>query len=264
MNNKHGDFVWYELLTGDVRSADAFYSEILGWSIEKTDFPDMDYRLASAEDATTREKHDVAGLMQLTEEMLAGGAHPVWLGYIGVDDVDASVEGMVADGGNVMMPAVDIPGVGRMAMLTDPQGVPFYVMKDSSGSPSMAFANDLAHPGHCAWNELATTDLVGAWEFYGHHFGWSKDGEMDMGPMGSYQFIRHGDMIGAIMTKPEEMPVPMWSFYFRVTDIDAAAEKIGSSGGQVMHGPHEIPGGEFIISALDPTGAMFSLVGPRV
>ena len=46
MNNKHGDFVWYELLTGDVGSAEAFYSKILGWSIEKTDFPDMDYRLA--------------------------------------------------------------------------------------------------------------------------------------------------------------------------------------------------------------------------
>jgi hypothetical protein len=65
------------------------------------------------------------------------------------------------------------------------------------------------------------------------------------------------------MKKPDEMPVSLWSYYFRVPDIDRAVEYIGGNGAQVINGPIEIPGGEFALSGLDPHGAMFSLVGPR-
>ena len=88
---------------------------------------------------------------------------------------------------------------------------------------------------------------------------------MDMGSMGKYLFLQHGPgMIGAIMPKMTEMPVSAWLYYFRVADIDVAAEAITSTGGTILQAPIEIPGGDFSLCALDPQGAAFGLVGARV
>jgi uncharacterized protein len=205
----------------------------------------------------------VAGMLPLNDDMRAGGARPCWLGYIGVDDVDASVSRITQAGGRVLMPARDIPGVGRLAMVTDPQGVPFYVMRGAVDGTSTAFASERPQPGHCAWNELFTSDQPGAMQFYGEQFGWTQDGEMDMGPLGKYQFLRHGFMLGAVMPKPPHVPVPGWNFYFRVKDIDAATAKVTASGGSVLHGPQQVPGGDFVINGIDPQGASFALVGRK-
>lgn len=263
MPNQHGDFIWYELLTDNADAAATFYSTILGWQSIDSGQPGMEYRILSTRDADCDESHDVAGLMQLTDEMRQGGARPVWLGYIAVDDVDQSVTRIIAAGGQLQMPATDIPDVGRIAMVTDPQGTPFYVMRGSSNDASLAFASDKPRVGHCAWNELVTTDPEAAKTFYFSEFGWSKDGEMEMGPMGSYEFIRHNGMIGALMPKPGEMPMPMWHYYFRCADIDTACKAVTDNGGQLLHGPDEIPGGDFTLKGFDPQGALFALVGTR-
>jgi len=129
--------------------------------------------------------------------------------------------------------------------------------------------------GHCAWNELATDDPESAKHFYGQRFGWVKDGEMDMGPLGKYEFLRHAGrapdgspmgagMLGAVMPKMPGMPVSAWTYYFRIADIDAAAAHITANGGTVLQEPTEIPGGDFSLTATDPLGATFGLVGPTV
>lgn len=263
MPNKHGEFIWYELCTDNADAAQRFYSAILGWRFTDSGQPGVDYRILHARDEGTGEWRPVGGLMPLSEEMKQGGARPVWLGYIGVDDVDRTVAEITAAGGSVQMPATDIPDVGRIAMVTDPQGTPFYVMRGNSDDPSLAFASDCPRVGHCAWNELVTSDSEAAKAFYFKAFGWTKDGEMDMGPMGAYEFIRHNGVIGAIMPKPDAMPVPMWHYYFRAANIDAAINAITDNGGQILHGPDEIPGGDFIVKGVDPQGAMFALVGSR-
>lgn len=268
MANKHGEFIWYELCADDADAAQRFYSAILGWRVSDSGQSDVDYRILHARDEDTGEWRPVGGLMQLSEEMKQGGARPVWLGYIGVDDVDRTVADITAMGGSVQMPATDIPGVGRIAMVTDPQGTPFYVTRGSSDETSLAFASDRPRVGHCAWNELVTSDPEAAKAFYFKAFGWTKDGEMDMGPMGAYEFIRHKlshhkGVIGAVMPKPEDMPVPMWHYYFRVGDIDVAFQAVTDNGGQILHGPDEIPGGDFVVKGFDPQGALFALVGTR-
>ena len=91
MANKHGDFIWYELMTNDADGARDFYCAVVGWDIEATSDAPMDYRMISASDGP------VAGLMPLTAEMLSNGARPCWAGYINVDDVDASADA-VKDG----------------------------------------------------------------------------------------------------------------------------------------------------------------------
>ena len=256
--NKHGDFIWYELVTGDAAAAQAFYGDVVGWRF--SDFADggSGYRLFSAGEAA------VGGLLELNDAMRADGARPGWLGYVAVDDVDASVARIEGLGGQVMMPAEDIEGVGRMALVADPQGAPFYVMRGSSDQRSDSFASDAPRVGHCAWNELSSTDPAAAWDFYETEFGWTRDGALEMGPLGQYEFVRHDHMLGAIMPKMPEMPVPAWTYYFRVPDIDAAAARVEAGGGQVLSPPMEIPGGDYSMSGIDPQGAAFALVGARV
>jgi predicted enzyme related to lactoylglutathione lyase len=262
MGNAHGDFIWYELLTHDADAAAAFYGAVIGWTSMPSGQPDMDYRFFSSGDGS-RTEDGVAGFMAINEEMAAGGARPCWLGYVAVDDVDAACATIEAGGGSIMMPAMDLDGVGRMAMVADPAGAPFYVMRGASDEASHSFAKYAPRDGHAAWNELATADPAGAWRFYGTLFGWVKDGEMDMGPMGAYEFIKSDTGIGAIMPKPEQMPVSAWTTYFRVPDIDAAAAAIGGAGGTMVQEPIEIPGGDYSLVAIDPHGAAFGLVGKR-
>ncbi|MEQ1510931.1 MAG: VOC family protein [Sphingopyxis sp.] len=263
MANAHGDFIWYELLTTDADAAGDFYGKVVGWTSKGAGQPGMDYRFFYAGDGSDT-KDGVGGYMAITPEMAAGGARPTWLGYIAVDDVDASVASIVAAGGAVMMPAMDLPNVGRMAMVADGQGVPFYVMRGASDEASHAFAATEPKVGHCAWNELSTTDPTAAVAFYTKQFGWRQDGEMDMGPMGKYQFLYHGEpMIGAIMPKMPSMPMPGWTYYFRVADIDVAVAAITANGGSLLMEPMEIPGGIFALNARDPQGAAFAIMGPR-
>ncbi len=259
MSNPHGSHIWYELMTTDVDAASDFYPKILPWAVEKSEMPGMDYRMIVAPEG--RPEGGVGGMMKLPAD---APQQPVWMGYIGVEDVDGTVEKIKEKGGAVHMEPTDIPDVGRFAMVTDPQGVAFYVMKGNSPESSMAFAYDKPRVGHVAWNELATPDKDGAMAFYGDIFGWKKDGEMDMGPQGTYDFLRDGEgMLGAMMNEPAEMPVAMWTYYFRVDNITEAQAAIDTNGGKVVNGPHEIPGGEHMLNAQDPQGGFFSLVGKK-
>ncbi|WP_066798460.1 VOC family protein [Sphingomonas soli] len=258
MPNQHGSFIWYELLTRDVKAAKAFYDKVVGWNIQAEAPPgDMDYRMIEAADG------NAGGVMQLNADMVAGGAKPVWLGYLCAEDVDATVAAIAADGGQVQLPPFDIPGVGRLAMVTDPQGVPFYVMRGASPENSTAYQRMGFQ--HVSWNELNTSDDAAALAFYGKHFGITKIGAMPMGPMGDYSFIANaesqGDAIGAVMRTPEGAKSG-WKFYFRVPDIHAAKAAVEQGGGTVLNGPDEVPGGELTLHALDPDGAFFGLVAP--
>lgn len=264
MPNPQGAFIWYELMTTDAAAAKRFYDAVVaGWNIA-TDrvAPEINYRMIGRSDGG-----NAGGVLELDEAMRSQGARPTWLGYLHAADVDAKIAAIQADGGQVMMPPWDQPGVGRLAMATDPQGAPFYLMSpipppDDPDATRDVFSVDQAQ--HVRWNELSTTDQQGAIDFYTRHFGWVQDGDMDMGEFGRYAFIRQADvMIGAIMPKMPQQPKPLWTYYIGVDDIDRAAKAVGDGGGTILHGPMEIPGGEYSLSALDPQGASFGLVGPR-
>jgi len=255
-------FIWYELLTTDADGAQRFYSDVVGWTVTPGTQPGMDYRTLAAPDG-----EQIGGLMQLTAQMQQGGARPVWLGYVSTPDVDATVKAIEAQGGKTQMPPTTIGAIGRIAMVADPQGAPIYVMtptppSDSPNARSRAFSR--AAVGHCGWNELATTDPKNAFAFYSGQFGWSDGGSMPMGEAGDYQFLNdESGMIGAVMNSAAGNRPSMWTYYFRVPDIDAARRTAESGGGTIMHGPEPVPGGDFILIGQDPQGAMFALVGQR-
>ena len=117
-------FIWYELLTPDVEASQRFYTAVVGWAVNPSHHAASHYRHLTAPDGES-----VGGMLQLTEQMTAGGARPVWLGYIDVPDVDAAVTSIEAQGGRTQMPAMTIESVGRMAMVADPQGAPVSLTK---------------------------------------------------------------------------------------------------------------------------------------
>jgi predicted enzyme related to lactoylglutathione lyase len=262
-NSSEGGFIWYELMTPDPADSKKFYDAVVGWNIgENSVAPGIEYRMIGRSDGG-----NAGGVLTLTDEMQAEGARPIWLGYLHTNDVDAKVEAIKADGGKVMMAAWDQPGVGRLAMVTGPEGAPFYLMDPipPEGDPnakSDVFSVD--QPQRVRWNELWSSDPERSIDFYKSRFGWAQEGDMDMGEMGKYRFVQHdGVGIGAVMRTMPDMPQSMWNFYVGVDDIDRAAEAVRTGGGKIVNGPMEIPGGEFALNGVDPQGALFGLVGPR-
>src|SRR5687767_8019322 len=86
-SKQHGSFIWYELMTSDPIGAKSFYDAVVGWTIAGEAPPGpVEYRMIGRSDGGT-----AGGVLTITDDMAQGGARPVWLGYINVDDVDGSV-----------------------------------------------------------------------------------------------------------------------------------------------------------------------------
>ncbi len=253
-----GEFIWYELMTTNAVGAKAFYDAVVGWDFGEGAAEYQGYRMINAPGGGF-----AGGVLPLTDEMQQHGARPTWLGYLYVEDVDQAVSSIEAAGGKSLMVS-DIPNVGRVAMVTDPQGAPFYVMKPIPPAGNPDAQSDVFSPdkvGRCGWNELQTTDTDAARRFYGNQFGWGSDEYMDMGEMGYYRFWDHnGRRIGALFN-PKDGQHSRWRFYFRVPSIKAAKETAEAKGGTVHMGPHQVPTGDWIIVGTDPQGAEFALVG---
>ena len=190
----------------------------------------------------------------------AAGARPAWWGYVAVDDVDASATRVVELGGSVHRGPADIPGVGRFAVAGDPQGAMIVLFKGSTALPG-----DMpppTTPGLVGWRELHTSDWEASFAFYESLLGWRKADAVDMGPIGVYQTFGTGEAaIGGIWRDTIASP-PYWLYYFNVDLIDPAVERVKQAGGQVAHGPVQVPGGSWVVQGFDPQGAKFALVQP--
>lgn len=243
--------LWYELMTTDIKAAETFYRNVVGWTSAPFEGSPQPYPMFNRTGEVP-----VGGLMARPDGM---NAPPFWAMYVGVPALEEAAAHITRLGGEELSPVIDVPTVGRMQMMKDPQGAAFYIYE-----PAMTDFPPEAAPeiGEASWHELMTTDAPAAMTFYREVFGWQPGDAMDMGEMGMYQmFNRPHGMIGGMMNKPPEMAEvpPNWQIYFRVADIDAAVERIKANGGQILNGPMEVPGGDWIVNAMDPQGAAFSL-----
>ena len=102
MVNSHGRFAWYELITTDLEAASVFYTKVIGWSARDASAPGRPYTLF------TVGKASVSGLMELPEDAKKMGGKPSWVGYVAVDDVDATAERIKHLGGAVQVPPIDV------------------------------------------------------------------------------------------------------------------------------------------------------------
>ena len=243
--------LWYELMTTDTNAAQAFYTTVVGWTAKPFEGSPDPYTVFSRSGDVP-----VAGLMARPEGM---NAPPFWSMYVGVPKLEDGADHIRRLGGHDRSPVIDVPTIGRMQMMTDPQGAAFYIFEPARGEQRPEGAPEI---GEGSWHELMTTDAPAAMTFYREVFGWQPSEAMDMGEMGTYQmFNRPHGMIGGMMNKPPEMAAapPIWQIYFRVPDITSAAERITSNGGRILNGPMEVPGGDWIVNGMDPQGAAFSL-----
>src|SRR5712691_6716050 len=109
MVSSHGRFVWYELMTTDVEAAKAFYAEVVGWATQDASMPGVAYTLFTAGGTS------VSGLVSLPENASKFGLRPSWLGYVGVNDVDATADRIKELGGAVKIPPKDNPNISRVS-----------------------------------------------------------------------------------------------------------------------------------------------------
>ncbi|MCA1586886.1 MAG: VOC family protein [Acidobacteria bacterium] len=243
--------VWYELMTTDMKAAEAFYKNVVGWTSAPFEGAPTPYTIFKRSNEA-----QTAGLMKRPEGM---NMPPFWAMYVSVPNLEDAVIHIKRLGGGELSPLIEVPTIGRMQMMRDPQGAAFYIIQPSSGEQRPEGAPEV---GEGSWHELMTTDAPAAMRFYTEVFGWQPTEAMDMGPMGKYQmFNRPHGMIGGMMNKPPEMAQvpPNWAIYFRVDDINAATERVKANGGKILNGPMEVPGGDWIVNAMDPQGAAFSL-----
>jgi predicted enzyme related to lactoylglutathione lyase len=245
-----GLFVWHDLMTADSDGAVRFYTAVIGWGTQKMDMGPMSYTMWTANGTP------VGGVMPMPRDEATIPPH--WLGYISTPDVDATVDTARKLGATVMVPPTDIPDIGRFAVLTDPQGAMFALFSPADDRPAPEGGT---RPGEFSWHELLAANQQDAWTFYETLFGWEKTSAMDMGETGVYQmFGVGGQPFGGMFNKPAEMPgPPVWSHYVRVDDVKRVIGVVTANGGQVLNGPMEVPGGDWIANCMDPQGAMFSI-----
>jgi uncharacterized protein len=242
-------FIWHDLMTSDVEAAKKFYGTVVGWTFN-AQMPE--YHVANVKSG-----QGMGGIMATPENLK--GMPPFWSGYIYVADVDAVCAKIKKLGGAIHREPWDVPNVARMAVVGDPTGANFNIMQPISQEggnlpPSTTM-------GAVGWNEAHVGDLNSAWDFYSTMFGWTKGTVMPMGEMGDYMLFQiDGKDVGGMMKQQPMLPRPMWLYYFNVDGIDAAVERITKAGGKIAMGPHQVPGGQWIVSAFDPQGGNFNLL----
>ena len=252
MSTPEHTFVWYECATTDAAAAKGFYGELFGWNVVDVAMPgDMEghYTLLKiGED-------DIAGLYQMSGPQFEG-VPPHWMTYVKVNDVDETTSRADSLEGKTVVPAMDVPGIGRMAVLEDPTGAKFSIFKPGEHSGA-AELGPVA--GTFGWSELATNDTEAAASFYKQLFNWGTKVDEKM----QYtEFQVDERSIGGMMKlTPEHGDAPPhWLPYVMVDDSKAIADKVGKLGGTVIVPPTDIPKvGTFTVFA-DPTGAVLAVI----
>lgn len=248
MTHDKGRFVWHELVTTDVEAARPYYEEVIGWKVQPMAMPGgVEYPLLMVGE------QPVGGLAAPKHE----GAAPSWVGYISVDDVDAAAKAVVANGGSAKGEAFDVPTVGRMQPVEDPNGAPFFLFCSESGDTPAATGAGSFH-----WNELTADDPERAVAFYEKVFGYTHE-TMEM-PTGAYFVLKSGDSPRAgVMKTPAPGLAAQWTQYVTVDDCDAAVARATKRGGRVAVEAMNVPGvGRFAVVA-DPRGATLGVITPE-
>lgn len=253
--NSHSRFVWYELISTDVPAAMAFYTKVMGWGAWDASVPGKTCILF------TDGKAAIGALTHLPDDLRELGAKPIWFGYVGVDDVDATADKIARLGGTLHIPPTDASHISRFSIFADPQTARLGVFKWLQ--PREEPPADPDAPRRVGWHELLAADCDEAWAFYSDLFGWQREDEDIADTDGYLLFSAGGERIGGLLAKPATLPDPFWLYYFNIGDIDASAERVKFGGGQILDGPIEVPGGSWVARCADPQGAIFALEGRR-
>jgi predicted enzyme related to lactoylglutathione lyase len=245
-----GKFVWFEHASKDAKKAQAFFAEVFGWKVQAFPMGGSTYEMIWAGD---------------TPDTMVGGYQPPadgparWVSYVSVDDMDATVKAVAANGGKIVKAPYDLPQVGRFAHITDPQGAEVSLFKNPAGDPPDV---DQAPHGRFFWNELHTTDPNKALAFYEKVVGYTH--QTMPSPQGDYHVLnsKNGAGRGGVTGLMKPGVPPHWLPYVSVSDTDATLARAKKLGATIVVGAEDIPTiGRFAIFQ-DPTGAVLAIMKP--
>lgn len=240
-----GHFVWHERIAADVEAARAFYGGLLGWEFEVYKPGEMDYPMISVNGQTH------GGFMAPDP---ARGIPSYWMGHVLVENADEALARAEKLGGKAVFGPLDVPEVGRFAVIADPQGGVVAAFAPAGEGPAAA--------GTFLWDEFLAADVEAAKAYYTEVFGWTTEA-MDMGGAGTYTlFKRDGERVAGLMKNPAEKAPPHWLTYIATGDVDATIEQASALGATVYAPAMDIPGvGRFAVLG-DPGGAAFGILQP--
>jgi predicted enzyme related to lactoylglutathione lyase len=236
-----GMFCWIELATNDAAAVKTFYTSLFGWTANDMPMPEGVYTMWQ------KNGHSLGAMYQSKD------IPPNWASYVNVANVDDSAKKAQSLGANLIAPPFDVMDVGRMSVVADPQGATFclWQAKKHIGATIRDEANTLC------WNELMTSDIVAARDFYKGLFGWN----LELSPQYTEIHVGPVPVGGMMQITPDMMGTPPnWAPYFSVDDCDGTVAKAKSLGAQIYVPPTDIPNvGRFSVIA-DPQGAMFDVI----
>ena len=236
-----GKFVWFDLLTEDAQAVQQFYQGLFGWRFS-ADSNTPDYIVIYSGDKPI-------GGMAPHENTDPDVQESMWLVSLSVEDVNRAVSAVKARKGEVLDGPVDIKGRGRMAVIRDPEGAEFVLLRAAGGDPADTDVNS----GEWLWVDLFTRDAKTAIEFYSALAGYKAQAvktEEDH----SYNLLKKGDRAFAgVVELPWEDVEPNWLPYVKVDDLEGTitlAEKLG--GNLILRL-------ESVAVIADPTGGVFGI-----
>jgi predicted enzyme related to lactoylglutathione lyase len=245
-----GTFSWVDLATTDADAAKRFYTNLFGWEAEEMPAGDAGtytmFRLNGSW---------VAALYQQPDEQRARGVPPNWVSYVTVADVEDAAADAQELGGAVIAEPFDVDDAGRMAVVADPTGAVLALWEPRTHIG----AERVNDPGCFTWNDLATSDMETAQEFYTELFGWEAE-QLDTNGRPPYTVWRNNGRTNGGMRPlaPQDGAPPHWLVYFTVDDVDDAVRRVDELGGEIVVEPFTVPAGRFAV-LRDPQGAYFAI-----
>jgi hypothetical protein len=242
-----GKFVWRDLVTENPELVKPFYAALFGWEFEEGRALGAPYTLVKSSGQY------IAGISK-TRRPQADQPVSQWLSFMSVADVDRAVDQTRAAGGSAVAGPLDLPNVGRGAVVLDPDGAPLGLLRSSLGDPA-----DIATPAlnRFLWTEHLSRDPQASAAFYASLVGFEVR-KSDFGGKPYWVLVKGRERAG-LLRNPIAVDRPIWLAYVRVADPAASAARAAQLGGRVLLAPRsDLRNGTMALIA-DPTGAVLAL-----
>ncbi len=250
-----GRVVWHDLLTNDPEGSRQFYSELFGWEFER---PGIDVGFGNGSGyMLIRHDGELIGGMVDANQLGREDNISQWITVISVDDIDAAVDAVRAQNGQVLTAPTTLPTRGTLAVVADNEGALFALVRTRDGDPAEIEPVD----NRWLWNELWTADVDRAAGFYQSVAGYSIEQPRGIEAANAYRVLETGGRprVG-VMDNPfgDEQP-PVWVNYLRVEDPAAITARVAQLGGSVIVEAAPRPVGGIAAFIAGPSGAGIAL-----
>lgn len=238
----YGQVVWRDLVTPNPKEAADFYKKVFGWTSSQIGTDDQQYWIFKSNGKP------VAGMFFMANPKNNAGGE--WIPYYSVNSVEDIANKCKSSGGKIAISPKIMEGRGKAALLSDPQGALFAVIKSDNGDPDRSVVLDYDF----LWSELWSNDMSKSSEFYKSLFNsqieTKKDDNRD------YTIILNSNKPSSgIIQNPVEKIKDYWIQYLRVSDVAGIEKKAKEAGANILIPVDSTIRNGSVCIFLDPTGA---------